>query len=65
MIVPDAVGQRRRGLLAHAWVLALTPVYWLLLSLTPGARSFSSFRSAAARHLIHTIEKGLILRFPR
>ena len=32
-IVPDAVGLRRRGLLAHAWVLVLTPVYWLLLSL--------------------------------
>lgn len=32
-IVLDAAGLRRRGLLKHAWVLALTPVYWFLLSL--------------------------------
>ncbi len=32
-IAPNAVGLRRRRLFAHAWVLALTPVYWLLLSL--------------------------------
>jgi hypothetical protein len=32
-IVLDAIGLRRRGLLAHAWVLILTPLYWLLLSL--------------------------------
>jgi glycosyltransferase XagB len=30
---PDLVGLQRRGLLRHAWVLLLTPVYWLLLSL--------------------------------
>ena len=29
----DLVGLQRRGLLSYAWVLALTPVYWLLLSL--------------------------------
>jgi len=28
-----ALGLRRRGLLAHAWILLLTPVHWLLLSL--------------------------------
>jgi len=32
-IVLDIVGLRRRGLLAHAWVLVLTPLHWLLLSL--------------------------------
>jgi cellulose synthase/poly-beta-1,6-N-acetylglucosamine synthase-like glycosyltransferase len=32
-IALDLIGLRRRGLLAHAWVLALTPFYWLLLSL--------------------------------
>jgi glycosyltransferase XagB len=32
-VVPNAVGLRRNGLLAHGWVLALTPLYWLLLSL--------------------------------
>jgi hypothetical protein len=32
-IVLDVIGLRRRGLLAHAWVLALTPLHWLLLSL--------------------------------
>ena len=29
----DFVGLRRRRLLAHAWVLLLTPLYWFLLSL--------------------------------
>ncbi len=29
----DLIGLRRRGLLRHAWVLALTPVHWFLLSL--------------------------------
>jgi cellulose synthase/poly-beta-1,6-N-acetylglucosamine synthase-like glycosyltransferase len=29
----DLVGLRRRGLLAHAWVLVLTPLHWFLLSL--------------------------------
>jgi glycosyltransferase XagB len=31
-IVLDAIGLKRRGLLRHAWVLALTPIYWFLLS---------------------------------
>jgi glycosyltransferase XagB len=29
----DVIGLWRRGLLAHAWVLVLTPLYWVLLSL--------------------------------
>jgi glycosyltransferase XagB len=32
-IVIDVIGLRRRGLLAHSWVLVLTPLYWFLLSL--------------------------------
>ena len=32
-IALDLVGLQRRGLLAHAWVLLLTPLYWFLLSL--------------------------------
>jgi cellulose synthase/poly-beta-1,6-N-acetylglucosamine synthase-like glycosyltransferase len=32
-IVVDLIGLRRRGLLRHAWVLALMPLHWLLLSL--------------------------------
>jgi cellulose synthase/poly-beta-1,6-N-acetylglucosamine synthase-like glycosyltransferase len=32
-ITLELVGLRRRGLLAHAWVLLLTPLYWFLLSL--------------------------------
>jgi glycosyltransferase XagB len=32
-IALDVIGLRRRGLLAHAWVLVLTPLYWFLLSL--------------------------------
>jgi len=31
-IVVDLIGLRRRRLLRHAWVLVLTPFYWLLLS---------------------------------
>lgn len=31
-IALDVIGLRRRGLLAHAWVLILTPLHWLLLS---------------------------------
>ena len=31
-IALDVVGLRRRRLLAHAWVLLLTPLYWFLLS---------------------------------
>jgi glycosyltransferase XagB len=29
----ELIGLRRRRLLAHAWVLVLTPLYWVLLSL--------------------------------
>ncbi|MGH7248649.1 MAG: hypothetical protein ACREH9_11140, partial [Pseudomonadota bacterium] len=32
-IVLDLVGLRRRRLLAHAWVLVLTPLHWILLSI--------------------------------
>lgn len=32
-IALDLVGLQRRGLLRHAWVLVLTPLHWLLLSL--------------------------------
>jgi glycosyltransferase XagB len=32
-IALDLIGLRRRGLLAHGWVLILTPLYWLMLSL--------------------------------
>ena len=32
-IVLDLIGLKRRRLLAHAWVLVLTPLYWFLLSL--------------------------------
>ncbi len=32
-MVLDLIGLRRRGLLAHGWVLVLTPLYWFLLSL--------------------------------
>ena len=32
-IALDLIGLRRRGLLAHAWVLLLMPLHWLLLSL--------------------------------
>jgi len=32
-IILDLIGLKRRGLLGHAWVLALTPLHWLLLSL--------------------------------
>jgi hypothetical protein len=31
-IALDVIGLRRRGLLRHAWVLILTPLHWLLLS---------------------------------
>jgi len=31
-IVLDVIGLRRRGLLRNAWVLILTPLHWLLLS---------------------------------
>ena len=42
-IATNVLGLRRSGLAAHAWVLALTPLYWLLLSL------------AAWRALIHLV----------
>ena len=42
-VVPNLLGLRRSGLLAHAWILVLTPVYWLLLSL------------AAWRALLHLV----------
>ena len=32
-IALDMIGLKRRRLLAHAWVLVLTPLYWFLLSL--------------------------------
>jgi glycosyltransferase XagB len=32
-VVLGVIGLNRRGLLRHAWVLVLTPPYWLLLSL--------------------------------
>ena len=32
-IAIDLIGLKRRGLLAHGWVLVLTPFYWFLLSL--------------------------------
>lgn len=32
-ILVELIGLRRRRLLRHAWVLALTPLHWLLLSL--------------------------------
>jgi hypothetical protein len=32
-IALDFIGLQRRGLLAHAWVLVLTPLHWFLLSL--------------------------------
>jgi len=32
-IALDVIGLKRRRLLAHAWVLVLTPLYWFLLSL--------------------------------
>jgi hypothetical protein len=32
-ILPNAVGLKRRGLLANAWVLVSAPIYWLLLSI--------------------------------
>jgi glycosyltransferase XagB len=32
-ILLDIIGLQRRDLLAHAWVLVLTPLHWLLLSL--------------------------------
>jgi glycosyltransferase XagB len=43
-IVLDAIGLRRRGLLRHAWVLLLTPLYWFLLSLAAWRALFQLWR---------------------
>ncbi len=43
-IVLDVIGLRRRGLLVHAWVLALTPLHWLLLSLAAWRALFQLLR---------------------
>jgi hypothetical protein len=43
-IVLDAIGLRRRGLLAHAWVLCLTPAYWFLLALAAWRAVFQLWR---------------------
>ena len=32
-IATELIGLRRVGLLAHAWALVLTPLYWFVLSL--------------------------------
>jgi cellulose synthase/poly-beta-1,6-N-acetylglucosamine synthase-like glycosyltransferase len=44
-IALDLVGLRRRALLAHAWVLALTPLYWFLLSLAAWRALFQLVRN--------------------
>jgi hypothetical protein len=43
-IVLDAIGLRRRGLLAQAWVLCLTPFYWFLLALAAWRALFQLWR---------------------
>jgi glycosyltransferase XagB len=43
-IVLDAIGLRRRGLLRHALVLVLTPLYWFLLSLAAWRALFQLWR---------------------
>ena len=43
-IALDAIGLRRRGLLHHAWVLILTPLYWFLLSLAAWRALFQLWR---------------------
>jgi glycosyltransferase XagB len=43
-MVLDAIGLRRRGLLHHAWVLILTPLYWFLLSLAAWRALFQLWR---------------------
>ena len=42
-IVLDLIGLKRRRLLAHAWVLALTPLYWFLLSFAAWRGLFQLF----------------------
>jgi hypothetical protein len=43
-IVLNASGLGRRGLLRHAWVLALTPAYWFLLSFAAWRALFQLWR---------------------
>ena len=43
-IVLDLIGLRRRGLLGNAWVLILTPLHWLLLSLAAWRALFQLIR---------------------
>ena len=52
----DLVGLRRRGLLAHGWVLLLTPLYWFLLSL---AAWRALFQLLFAPHLWEKTDHGL------
>jgi glycosyltransferase XagB len=47
-IVLGLAGLARRGLVRHGWVLALTPLYWLLLSLAAW-RAFFQLLSEAQR----------------
>jgi hypothetical protein len=42
-IALDLIGLKRRRLLAHAWVLALTPLYWFLLSFAAWRGLFQLF----------------------
>jgi cellulose synthase/poly-beta-1,6-N-acetylglucosamine synthase-like glycosyltransferase len=42
-IVLDLIGLKRRRLLGHAWVLALTPLYWFLLSFAAWRGLFQLF----------------------
>jgi glycosyltransferase XagB len=43
-IALDLIGLRRRRLLAHAWVLVLTPLHWFLLSLAAWRALFELLR---------------------
>ena len=52
----DLVGLQRRRLLAHAWVLLLTPLYWFLLSL---AAWRALFQLLLAPQLWEKTEHGL------
>lgn len=52
----ELVGLRRRGLLAQAWVLLLTPLYWFLLSL---AAWRALFQLLLAPQLWEKTEHGL------
>ena len=47
-IALDLIGLQRRGLLAHAWVLLLTPLYWLLLSLAAWRALFQLLSAPSA-----------------